>query len=241
MPMKFEEVKNMSTTRVLARVPLFADLSEEQQQLIAQRMRTRNFRAGETIFYKDEPGSTLYIIVSGKVKIHALRGDGEELIYDILGPNEFFGELSLFDGKERSADATTMEETTALLLEREHLLECIEHNPHIAIHLLRVVGGRLRDADSIIQALASLDVYGRVLKVLIDLVQEHGVDTNRGRSISLKLTQSDLAGYVGSTRETVNKALSYYRKKGYIAVVRRQILIRDLHALKAELAKRWES
>ncbi|MCS6861551.1 MAG: Crp/Fnr family transcriptional regulator [Abditibacteriales bacterium] len=231
----------MSTASVLAHVPLFMDLSEEQRQLIAQRMRTRRFRAGETIFYKDEPGSTLYIIVSGKVKIHALRGDGEEFIYDILGPNEFFGELSLFDGKERSADATAMEDTTTLLLEREHLLECIERNPHIAIHLLQVVGGRLRDADGLIQALTSLDVYGRVLKVLIDLAQEYGVDTERGRSIALNLTQSDLAGYVGSTRETVNKALSYYRKKGYLNVVRRQILIRDLRALQTELAKRWAS
>jgi len=239
--MKFEEVESMSTAGVLARVPLFAELSEAQQQLIAQRMRTRRFRAGERIFCKDEQGSTLYIIVSGKVKIHAPRSDGEELIYDILGPNEFFGELSLFDGRERSADATAIEDTTALLLEREHLLECIERHPHIAIHLLQVVGGRLRDADSIIHALASLDVYGRVLKVLIDLAREHGVDTNRGKSLSLRLTQSDLAGYVGSTRETVNKALSHYRKKGYIAVVRRQILIRDLPALQTELAKRWES
>jgi CRP-like cAMP-binding protein len=215
-------------------------LTEEQRQLIAQRMRMRSFRAGAVIFHKNDPGHTLYIITSGKVKIHTLRHDGEEIIYDILSANEFFGELSLFDGKERSADATALEDTQALLLDRQHLLECIEQFPPIAIHLLQVVGGRLRDADSLIQALASLDVYGRLLKVLIELAQEHGVNTKKGTSISLKLTQSDLAGYVGSTRESVNKALAHYRKKGYISVNRRQILIHNLDALKAELAQRWE-
>jgi CRP-like cAMP-binding protein len=231
----------MSTSRNLSQIFLFADLSEEERQMIARQTRTRVFRAGEVIFHKDDPAHTLYILTSGRVKIYTLYHNGEEVIYDILSPPDFFGELNLLDGEDRSSYATALEKTEALLLDRQPFLECLERFPPLTMRLLQVVSERLRHANSHIQTLASLDVYGRVLKVLTDLALDHGTHTREGESIALRITQSDLAGYVGSSRERVNKVLAHFRQKGYISLVRRQILIHRADALRDELRRRLSS
>ncbi len=189
------------------------------------------FRANEAIFHKDDPGQTLYIINSGKVKIHNTSEDGDEVIIAILPEGEIFGELSLLDGKGRSADATALEPTELLILHRDDFLQCLQQSPKMVSHILAVLGARLRQADEQLHSMASLNVSSRVARQLILLAQQHGVKTSHGIRIDLHLTQQNLASLVGATRESVNKSLGYLREKKYISLENQYITILNPNAL----------
>ncbi|MBI3909613.1 MAG: Crp/Fnr family transcriptional regulator [Armatimonadetes bacterium] len=227
----------MTVIHSLAEVPLFAGLGEADLALVAQQARLRRYREQDTVFHRDDPGVALYVILSGKVKIHSEAPDGADLIIAVLSAGEFFGELAVIDGDERSASATTLEPTELLMLTREDLHTIIRRHPQIGLNLLVTLAGRLRRTTEALRAFSTLDVNGRVAKQLLALGQQHGVETLEGRQIALRLTQSDLAALVGASRETVNKVLGYFRRRGWIAVdeQHRIILLQPL-----ELAKRCE-
>lgn len=221
----------------LADVPLFSGLQRADLDLIAQRVRQRRYRGSEVIFHKDDPGIAFYMILSGRVKVHAESPDGTEVTIALLSAGEFFGELSLLDGEPRSADVSTQEPTEVLVLTRDDLLDCIHQAPRIAINLLAVLAGRVRRTNETVQALSSLDVHGRVAKQLLLLARQHGVPAAQGTQIAIRLTQSDLAGLVGASRESVNKVLGFFRKRAWIS-------LDDQHRITIlkpdELAKRAE-
>jgi CRP-like cAMP-binding protein len=202
----------------LADVPLFSGLQHADLELIAQRVRQRRYRGGEVIFHKDDPGIAFYMILSGRVKVHTETADGTEVMLAVLSSGEFVGELSLLDGEPRSADVSTLEPTEVLVLTRDDLVECIHQAPRIAINLLATLAGRLRRTNETVQALSSLDVHARVAKQLLLLSQQHGVSTPQGTQIGIRLTQSDLAGLVGASRESVNKVLGFFRRRAWIAL-----------------------
>src|SRR5688572_11366636 len=101
----------MAITDTLGAIPLFAGLRPPELETLAQRVRQRRYREGEAIFHRDDPGAALYVILSGRVKIHNESPDGTDVIITVMSVGDFFGELSLLDGSERSADATTVEPT----------------------------------------------------------------------------------------------------------------------------------
>ncbi|MCS6860660.1 MAG: Crp/Fnr family transcriptional regulator [Abditibacteriales bacterium] len=227
----------MSVVSCLARVPLFAGLSEEELAKVAQHVRHRRLAADEVVVRKDDPGLTLYIIQKGKVKIHSQPSEEGEVIFGVLSEGEFFGELSLIDGLERSADVTTLEETELLMLNRDDFLRCLRELPAIALNILVALCQRLRKADEWIEAFTGLDVHGRVLKALLDLSDRYGVDTDAGREIDLHLSQSDLASMVASSRESVNKVLGHYRHLRLLTIDGQRIILHNV----AEIRRRLES
>lgn len=167
---------------------------------------------------RDSPGDALYILISGKVKVSYLEDEGETIIA-VLRAGDLFGELSILDGEGRSADVVALEPTEALVLAANDFMMCLNAVPAIAITLLKELAGRLRRSTSWIHALSSQDVYGRIAQQLLFLADTHGVEApGGGRRIALRLTQNDLAGIVGASRESVNKAMGYFKQKGYIAV-----------------------
>lgn len=202
----------------LADVPLFSGLAHADLELIAQRVRQRRYRGLEIIFHKDDPGVAFYMILSGRVKVHTENPDGSDVTIAILSSGEFFGELSLLDDEPRSADVSTLEPTEVLVLTRDDLLDCIHQAPRIAINLLATLAGRVRRTNETVQALSSLDVHGRVAKQLLLLSRQHGTVMPQGIQIGVRLTQSDLAGLVGASRESVNKVLGYFRKRGWVTL-----------------------
>ena len=228
----------MAAIPSLAEVPLFAGLSEQDLAVVAQRVRQRRYREGDTIFHRDDPGVALYVILSGKVKIHHETPDGSDLIIAVLSESDFFGELAVIDGDERSADATTLEITDLLMLTREDLHDIIQRHPRIGLNLLVTLAGRLRRTTEALRALSTLDVNGRVAKQLLSLSEQHGIQGVAGATIGLRLTQSDLAALVGASRESVNKVLGFFRRRGWITVD-------DQHRItivkREELAKRCET
>jgi CRP-like cAMP-binding protein len=201
----------------LADVPLFSGLKPEEYQLIARCTHRRCLPANVTILHQGFPGTALYILLSGTVKVHVMSADGREVVMAYLRAGQWVGELSMLDGKECSADVTTMERTEALVLTRDNLLQCIRQAPQIAMNLLTMLVGRLRLANEVVQAFVILDAPGRLARQLLELAREHGMETPQGVQIGVRVPQTDLAAMVGSTRETVARTLSQWRSLGWLA------------------------
>ncbi len=205
-------------TEILKNVPLFAGLGEDALAVLAARLRRRKMPPGTPVVYKGDPAGPLYLIASGRVKVHQATLSGGEVIIEVMGPGDFFGDMSLLDGQPRSADVSTLQATELLLLEGEALRQTIQEQPAVAWTLLRILSQRLRDMDDRAEMLMTRDVAGRVADRLLKLAQSHGTTLPDGRSIRLdvSLTQSDIAALVGATRERVSRALTAFRKSGAI-------------------------
>lgn len=210
----------MQLAKALACVPLFSTLNEEQLELVAKHLRRRVYAERDVIVRRDSPGEALFLLISGKVKVSYLEEENEgETIIAVLRAGEFFGELSILDGEGRSADVVALEPTEVLILSADDFHMCLHAVPAIGIALLKEMAGRLRRSTSWIRSLSSQDVYGRIAQQLLILGDTHGVALEDGGvRIGLRLTQNDLAGIVGASRESVNKAMGYFKSKGYIAV-----------------------
>ncbi len=227
-------------TEILRNVPLFAGLDEGALAVLAARLRRRKMPPGTPIVYKGDPAGPLYLIASGRVKVHQATAGGDEVIIEVMGPGNFFGELSLLDGQPRSADVSTLQATELLLLEGEALRQTVQEQPAVAWTLLRILSQRLRDMDDRAEMLMTRDVAGRVADWLLRLAKSHGTTLPDGKSIRLdvSLTQSDIAALIGATRERVSRALTAFRKSGAILWDKDEgrWIIRN----KAALAKRAE-
>jgi CRP/FNR family transcriptional regulator, cyclic AMP receptor protein len=211
---------------VLSRLRLFAGLSEETTALLEAGIQKRSFRRGEVIFHKGDPGSSMYLIVEGQVRIVLPSDAGEEALLGVLDTGDFFGDLSLIDGQPRSATIIASEPTETVVLHRDDFLKVVHSNPSVAIDMLKVLARRLRETDEFVEDAVFLDVPGRLAKKLLELSETYGDVRPDGTVIGLRLTQSELATMVGATRESVNKHLRSYRSRGIIDVNRQRIVIR---------------
>jgi CRP/FNR family transcriptional regulator, cyclic AMP receptor protein len=201
---------------LLSRVPLFATLSPEDRQGLEVRLRSRRYPRGETLFVRGDPGSYLYIIESGSVKIALTSSEGKEMILAVLAEGDFFGELALLDGEPRSADAVMVDDTRLMILPREEFLRYVESRPRVALHALAVLSRRLRQTDQLVHDAVFFDVAGRLASVILRLAETIGQPVGSGVTISRRLTQVELAEMIGTTRESVNKWLGFYERQGII-------------------------
>ncbi len=206
-------------------VSLFANLPDEDLRALMAVARKRTFRAGEVIFHREDVGQVLYVIKEGKVNICLMSPEGQEISLVVLGKGDFFGELAILDGLPRSTNAIALERVECSTVQRSDIRNAILKNPQFAIQVLEILAWRLRKTDDKVEDLVVLDVYGRVAKKLLDLADEHGVTTEDGTRIELRLTQQDLASMVGASRESVNKVLGYLTEKGYISSDKHKITL----------------
>jgi CRP/FNR family transcriptional regulator, cyclic AMP receptor protein len=219
----------MSGISSLRNSSLFASLPDSELEEVAACLVTRSFGRGVFIFHKDSPGQTLYIIQSGRVRIFILSESGQEISLNVYGAGEVIGELGFLDGQPRSASAVTLEPTVTLALRREDFFQRLEDHPRLSVRLLEVMAARLRYTTAYAEGLAFLDVNGRVAMRLLELGDRFGVQSPRGGGLELDLglTQAELASWVASSRETVNKVLSTFRDQGLIELVGQRITILD--------------
>lgn len=200
-------------------VDLFEGLMPEQSAAISGLLQRKTFPAGTNLMSIEQPGEVVYIILSGTVKIHVEQADGTDVIIAILGAGDTVGEMSLLDSAGRSANVVTQEESTVLWLDRSAFQQCLLTAPVITYNLVRTLSSRLRLANEQIQALATLDVYGRVARQLLAFAQKYGKTDPAGSiEIPIRLTQSDLAGLVGASRERVNGAIVHFKGRRYISI-----------------------
>ncbi len=203
---------------ILQRVPLFAEMPAETLAALAGRLRRRRMPPGTPVVYKGDPSGAMYLIASGRVKVHQATAGGDDVILNILGAGEFFGEMSLLDGQPRSADISTLEPSELLLLEGDALREIIHEQPSIAWTLLKILSQRLRDQNERSEMLMTRDVAGRVAGEMLRLAKTQGAPQPDGSiRVDVSLTQSDIAALVGATRERVSRALTAFRASGTLA------------------------
>src|SRR5579863_6790783 len=226
---------NENETTYLKQVPLFTGLAEDEIQELMALAKRRTFRSGEVIFHRDDPGQVLYVIKEGKVKICLISPDGQEISLAVLGKGDCFGELALLDGLPRSADAIALEKVECYTLQRSDFHNAIMKNPKIAIQVLEALTKRLRNTDNMVEDLIFLDVYGRVAKKLLELADAHGIKSEDGVRIDVRLTQQELASMVGASRESVNKVMGYFTEKDFISTDKHRITLHRIADLKRRI------
>jgi CRP-like cAMP-binding protein len=213
---------------LLRRTRLFAGLAEPTLRTLADRALERSFPRHSRLFHQGDPGTGLYVVVSGLVKVVVTSEDGEEMVLVTLGPGEALGELSIVDGGPRSASAEALEPTVALLITREVLIDLATRDRGLTEALLQALGGLLRRLTEQASDLVFLDLPGRVAKLLAGLAAERGSATADGIELDATLTQTDLAGMVGASRQSVNQILQGFARRGYLQVRGRRIVIHRL-------------
>jgi CRP/FNR family cyclic AMP-dependent transcriptional regulator len=202
---------------LLARLPLFQGVPPQALDGLLRQVRTRGYNRGTVIFHKDDPGSTLYVILKGAVSIVMPSSEGKDLVLSILSAGDFFGELSLLDEEPRSATATAVDDgTQTLIVPREAFLDLLRGHVDMAINILALLSRRLREADVLAQDSALLDLPGRLARRLLELADRHGRREGDGVQIMLRLTQSDLASLIGATRVATNRQLQRLQQQGVL-------------------------
>jgi CRP/FNR family cyclic AMP-dependent transcriptional regulator len=207
--------------KALREIELFQEMTLEQVAQIEGSLSRRVLPNGTLLMSVEQPGAALYIILEGSVKVFLNRDDGSEVIVSLLGAGHTVGEMSVFLGNNRSANAVTMERTTVLCMSGADFETCLKALPLLSFNLNRLLSRRLRLANQQILALSSLDVAGRVAREILAFAEQYGRDEERGRvRIPLRLTQSDLASIIGTSRERVNQVMVRFKRRGYLSVDR---------------------
>jgi CRP/FNR family transcriptional regulator len=220
---------------VLERTGLLSSLSQAELRTLASRTVRRYFSSGELIFTEGEPCSGLHIIAQGKVRIFKTSANGREQVLAINTPGESVAELPVFDGGPFPASAMAIEDTQiAFIARRDFSAFCIEH-PEVALKVLAVVGDRLRRLVGIIEELSFTTVRQRLISVLIRLAQAEGTKTDRGIEFLLPATHQELANQLGTVRELISRNLMRLQAEGLLDVDARQIIVKDLRGLNAQL------
>jgi CRP/FNR family cyclic AMP-dependent transcriptional regulator len=215
-----------TTADFLATVPLFGGLDREELDRFAELTREKSYPRGSVILFEHDPGDSLFVVRSGRVKVVLVGEDGREVILGVLGVGEHFGELSLIDDRPRSAHVIAMDDADLLVLRREDFRKRVESSPAVAWSLLSELSRRLRQADEKIGGLVLLDVPGRIARLLIDLADEAGSPT-----IEKVLTHQTIAQMIGASRETVSRAMKEFQDANWITVEHRRITLADRAAL----------
>jgi CRP/FNR family transcriptional regulator, cyclic AMP receptor protein len=216
---------SVDVTDVLRQTELLRSVPATDLQAVAAASRLRAFRRGQLVFTTGDPGDTLVVVVSGRIKVVIRSADGAELTLTIIGPGGTLGELSVADGGPRSADAEALEQCQLLLIPRETVQQVCTRVPVAAQALTTAIAATLRRLTEEVSDLVFMDLPRRVAKVLLSQAPDaDGV-------IRLELRQEELAHQVGATRQSVNATLRGFQKRGWIAVHDRGVTVTQSAAL----------
>ena len=180
---------------------------------------------GEVIFRKGDPGHSMMTVLKGRIKVSSSSPEGKELVLAVLAQGEILGEMAVLEGKPRSADATALEATELLLLDRRDFIPFLERNPKICIRMLALLSDRLRRTSELLEDRAFLSLPARLAKTLLDLARSQGRELEDGVRIDFTMSQGNLGALLGASRESVNKQLAAWRNEGLIDMRRGFVVI----------------
>ena len=212
-------------SRQLKAIPLFSHLSAKHLKLIKASCKEITIAKGSIILEQHEQTCDLYIVLSGKVKVSLIHHDGREIVLNILGESDFFGEMSFFDRKSRSAMISASTNVRMLFLPHDSFMKILNENADISIQLLYGMASRLRKANEAIETLTFLDVAGRVAKFLIDQAEHGGEVMSDGNVRVVCPTHLTIAHQIGASREAVTKAIKSLVSNGLISMRGREVFI----------------
>lgn len=192
---------------------------------------SRRFQRGQVLFTEGDRAERVFLIEQGWVMLSCSAPGGREIVLGLRGPGSVIGELSALDGEPRSATALAVEDVAAVVAPGAVLTRALK-DVETAEELIRLLAGRLRDADRKRLEFAALDTLGRVAWRVLELGEQFGRTTGDGVAIELPLSQEQLASWCGASRESTVKALASLRSLGTVSTGRRSIVIRDVEALR---------
>jgi CRP/FNR family cyclic AMP-dependent transcriptional regulator len=217
----------MVSPAVLKAVPLFASFPEDQLRMLTTVVSRKSVTRSTMVMAAGDATDSLYIVLSGRLKVMMSDAEGKEVILAILGPGEFFGEMGLIDDEPRSASVVALEACELLGITKRDFKKALAENFEMTMAVMRGLVRRLREADRKIGSLALLDVYGRVARLLLDMAE-----TIDGEKIVTKrLPKQDIAKMIGASREMVSRVMKDLQLGGYIEVRGSNIVVRDTIAL----------
>lgn len=196
----------------LREVGLLGALSDDQLRTLAAHFVLRRFPKNSIIITEGDDTNSLHLILKGRVKVFLNDDQGKEVILNVEGPGDYFGEVSLFDDGKRSASIMTLEDSSFAVLEKQEFLRCLAANPTLALEIIRGLTIRLRALSENVRSLALLDVYGRVAHVLLELARE----SDGRRVIEQRLTHGELASRVGASTKMISRIMQDLKKGGYV-------------------------
>lgn len=229
------------TAEMLKEVELFSGLEDEQLLSILSLAEEKTFPKGVEIIREDEPeGSALFAILEGSAAVSVTSADGKETILSLLTAGDFFGEMSLIDGEPRSASVRTASPSRVLMIRREAFHSLLRKMPELSLALLHQLSQRLRKANKQISSLATLSILGRIAGVMLSLVEEQGIRTPiaQGRTVVVVRSfpsRQMIAEMSGTSRESVSRAISEWRRRGAIAFRNRDLVVLNEEQLKSEV------
>ena len=219
----------------LRRVPLFADLSQSELELVAEGATTRHYNGGEIIFSEGEVCSELLIVRDGKVKVLKSAANGRQQLLSIERGGNTLSELSIFDGSPYSATAEAATTTCVLCVQADRFRKICRQSPEVALKVIKVLGFRLRRMAALVEELSFSTVRGRLVAHIVRLTQENGSPSTQGIEIDLLENNEELAARLGTVRELVSRNLGRLHNEGLIEMRRRRIIIPNLASLKREV------
>jgi CRP/FNR family transcriptional regulator len=205
-------------------IPLFDTLTEDELLIITERFRIKRFKKSEIILFEEDTNEYMYIILKGRVKVTQTTEDGKETILSFHQEGEFFGEMSLIDGKTAPATVTATENTLTTIIAKKDFFEVLFSQNKVANNLLKILCFRLRKSWEMIHLLTFNQASERLEMLFYLLSLEYGQETPEGTIIDLRLTHRDLANMAGITRETVTRVLDKWQKEGDVTILKNKII-----------------
>ncbi|GBF11171.1 MAG: Crp/Fnr family transcriptional regulator [Tepidibacillus sp.] len=221
-----------ASKKIINLIPLFADLSEQNKELLKNALVERTVRKGTVLFVEHDPADAIYFLRKGKVRLTKSTPDGKELILHIRKPGDLFAEVALFRKTIYPATAEMIEDGEVVIIRNQDLEQIIMRYPEIGISIIQIMGERLHQAQSKLRDVTLYGKLGALSASLVRLAEEYGVKTEEGIAIQLTLTHQELANFIGAARENVNRMMSTLEKNGILTMKRGEIVIKDLEELK---------
>jgi CRP/FNR family transcriptional regulator len=218
----------------IRRVPLFSTLSDAEFNSIEHVFLIRSYRKNQVIFLEEETGTYMYIVLAGKLKITKSTQAGKENILAIHRAGDFFGEMALLDGKTSPATVSAMEDCRIASISKGDFYNLLMSNDKVVRQIIQVLCARLRQVWAQVQALSYSSAEARIRGGILELARKHGVPDSRGIIIDLKITHQEMAEMVGTSRETVTRALARLRADGVLTLEGRRIILLEPKALQPQ-------
>ncbi len=216
------------------KIQLFSSLSDEELSQIGCKVVVKPFKRNETILHEEDTNEFMYIILQGKVKVVQTTEDGKEIILAIHQSGDFFGEMSLIDGKTVPATVSATEDSITAIISKKDFYSLIFTQNKVAEKLLQILCSRLRESWDRIQILNFKNASQRMKTLLLMLTNDHGKKTSEGITLNIKLTHQDIADMTGLTRESVTRVIDKWQKDGEIEVLKNKLIHLNLHFLQSD-------
>ena len=218
--------ENLKKQKLLNQSFLFQSLDGENRRELAGYAHMKRYSSGDVIFNLGSPGQSMMVIAEGRVRISMLSPTARDVTLTELGPGDAFGEITLLDGKDRSADAKALTNCTLVVLERRSLFDLMQRNPKLSVQLIELLCERIRRSDERMMEIAFLDLPSRMARSLLRVTMATPGSTAKPLT-RLSLSQSEIADMLGSSRENVNRCLRKWQRAGLIDLKDGWLIVRD--------------